>query len=160
MKTIKMGVSTLRSPQRLSETDNNLLPFSFHNELDSTKIKLQYKSDLNFCLNMFEVCLHTVPIAVANMNDASEQEDYLAISMIANKLKSNFELVGHTEMVSILDCIESYAHMQNHIVFDLCFVFTSKVSLKLDIIRDEIIRISQYLKQNKSLHSNIWSELL
>ena len=143
-----MGVSSLRSLQRPSETENNLLPFSFHKELDSTKMKSHYKNDLTFCLNMFEICLHTVPIAVANMHDAGEQEDYLAIRLFANKLKSNFELVGHTEMVSLLDCIEAYAIKQNHIVFDLCFVFSSKVQQKLEIIRNEVFRISQHLKKN------------
>jgi hypothetical protein len=154
-----MGVSTLRNPQNLSESDVNVLPFSFHKELDSNKIKSHYKNDLNFCLNMFEVCLHTVPAAVANMHDAGEQEDYLALATIANKLKSNFEIVGHTEMVSILDTIEMYAQKGNHIVFDLCFVFTSKVHLKLQIIRDEIIRISQYLKHHKNTQTNNWGSV-
>jgi hypothetical protein len=154
-----MGVSVLRAPNNLSEGNINVMPFSFHKELDINKIKSHYKNDLTFCLNMFEVCLHSVPIAVDNMHDAGEKQDYLAIGTIANKLKSNFEIVGHTEMVSILECIELYAKQENHIVFDLCFVFTSKVNLKLNIIKDEIIRISKYLKLNKSSYSEIWSEI-
>jgi len=144
-----MGVSLERNPQSLSEIEFNLLTYTFHEELDGNKIKSHYKNDLNFCINMFEVCLHTVPIAVDNMHDAGEQQDYLAIATIANKLKSNFEIVGHSEMISILSCIELYAQKQNHIVFDLCFVFTSKVYEKLDIIRNEVINISKHIRKNK-----------
>ncbi len=144
-----MSVSLIRSPRSQTEIVTNCPQYSFHRELDGDKIKSHYKNDLNFCLNMFEVCLHTVPIAVANMYDAGEQEDYLAIATIANKLKSNFEIVGHSEMISILDCIELYARRENHLVFELCFVFASKVNSKLDIIRDEVFNISQFLKKTK-----------
>ena len=144
-----MSVSILRSPRSQTEVLIDLPSYSFHKELDSDKIKSHYKNDLNFCLNMFEVCLHSVPIAVADMHDAGEQKDYIAISTIANKLKSNFEIVGHSEMISILERIELCAKTKNNIVFELCFAFTSKVNSKLDIIRDEIFNISQFLKMSK-----------
>lgn len=142
-----MSVSVLRSPQNQSRVETEKVEFNFHQELDFDKIKLHYQNDLHFCLQMFEVCLHTVPIEVANMQDAGEQKDFLALATIASKLKSNFDLVGHMEMSTILECIVLYAKMKNPIVLDLCFVFTSKVNEKLSIIRNEVLKISKYLKQ-------------
>jgi len=147
-----MSVSMLRSPQNQIGFDIEKIGFSFHQELDLNKIKLHYQNDLHFCLQMFEVCLHTVPIEVANMKDAGEQKDYLALATISAKLKSNFDLVGHKEMSAILGCIELYAKMKNPTVLDLCFVFTSKVNGKLAIIRNEVLKISHHLKQQKKSH--------
>jgi len=122
--------------------------FTFNSELDQASIKDFYKNDLNFCLNMFEVCLHTVPLEINNLVDASKELDFIAIVTIANKLKSNFNIVGLKDMHSILDCIEEHAKNKSPLVFDLCSIFENKVEDKMALVKSEVIRITQYLKLN------------
>jgi len=135
-----------------SEPQNQLVQdvirptFAFSSELDLIAIENYYENDLNFCLNMFEVCLHTVPLDINNLLDAAKEKDYIAIVTIANKMKSNFSIVGMTDMHSILSSIESYAKNNNPVVLELCLNFENRVDAKLAVIRNEVFRILQYLK--------------
>ena len=143
-----MKVLTPILSQNFTDFTSDYRPFLFNQELNSEKIQSHYKDDLSFCMNMFEVCLHSVPYAVSDMDDAIEHIDYIALSTITDKLKSNFELVSHTEMVQLLNRLDVAAKQKSNLVFDLYLEFKKILPNKLDLIKNEIIRISQYIKMN------------
>lgn len=146
-KTIQsMRVSVKMEPQNQMIQEVSRAAFTFNSEFDLEIIEDHYENDLNFCLNMFEVCLHSVPLEINNLMDAAHEQDFIAIVTIANKLKSNFRLVGMKDMDSILYCIELYAKNSNPVVRDLCMVFENRVGQKLAVIKDEVLRIIQFLK--------------
>jgi hypothetical protein len=142
------GLKKLKSNRKLTTTSRN---YTFHSEFDTEKLRARYGTDLGFCINMFEVCLYTAPIEIAHMHTAIQEKDYLAIVTIGNKLKSTFEIVGHEELVSMLECIVLYAKDKNLCVFGLCSIFLEKVQSKLEVIRNEIFDISQFLKNEHSV---------
>jgi len=140
-----MGVSINMGPQNQFVLGKVNQPFIFNEALDKNTIQTNYDNDLNFCLNMFEVCLHTVPTDIKNLMDAAREQDYIAIATISNKLKSNFNLVGMKGMYAILERIEAHAKDYNVTVFQLCSVFGNNVGEKLLLLKKEVLRIAQFL---------------
>ena len=142
------GLNKLKSNKQVKTNAKN---YTFRDEFDTEKLRARYGTDLGFCINMFEVCLYTAPIEISHLNNAVKDKDYLAIVTIGNKLKSTFEIVGHEEMVNILESIVLHAKDKNPCVFGLCLIFQDKVQSKLEVIRNEIFDLSQFLKNELSV---------
>lgn len=137
------GLNKLKSNRQLNKTEGT---YTFHNDFDAEKLRARYGADLGFCINMFEVCLYTAPIEIAHLQNAIKEKDYLAVVTIGIRLKSTFEIVGHEKSVSMLECIVARAKDKHPGVFSLCLIYLENVQFKLEVIRNEIFNISQFLK--------------
>lgn len=129
----------------LSDSQQIERRFHFNSHLNSESIERFFGQDMEFCLKMFEVFLHTVPGDLRQLEDAINEKDFIAIKALSHKLKTNFQFVGLDRIKEYLVKIERGAKEQS--VFT--FMQYEELSLVLDesmaLIRSEILRITKFL---------------
>ena len=81
-----------------SQEQNSSTSYQFNPSLDAQYLKETYEDDLEYCVDIMETFLDSVPPELDNLRLASFKDDYSAFAKIAHKLKPTFTTVSYTHL--------------------------------------------------------------
>ncbi|MFY0686990.1 MAG: PAS domain S-box protein [Cyclobacteriaceae bacterium] len=122
--------------------------FVFSKQLDQSYLNLLYQNDLERAKLMFEIFLKVIGEEFAKFEELLKNEKWEEVGALAHKLKSNFQMVGLSDIAQELIRIEAIRE-EPELISELNELFedlSPKVIEGRLLIKHELIRLSDYIK--------------
>lgn len=124
--------------------------YTFSTPLDGEVLESFYGGDLEYALDMFEVCLAEMPNDLSNLRLAFADKNALDCRKILHKIKPTFTMVGNDPLSQECTRVEKLIHAQN-VSFEFVQEDVSSIIEEIDqtlsLLAQESTNLRQFLQQ-------------
>jgi len=117
--------------------------------LDRQMLQEIYEDDLEYAFSMFETFNEVMPEETELLQQAFQQKDLDKLGQVAHKIKSNFSLVGLTDLYHLSAALDRQSReaSSTEAVKDVYHQLTQKIKDMLPIILKETKRLETLMSQ-------------
>ncbi len=145
----KIILSHLPNSASEQEEEINISTFVFNKDLDIQYLEENYGDDLEYCQDIMETFLESVPVELEHFDQAIKTNNFLEMARIAHKLKPTFQMVGYPKLTKEFEILELDAKIESKDAIKEYPILKKKILKLMKMILSEKENIEIYLSNKK-----------
>ncbi len=133
-----------KNVSEIANTDSSI--FRFNPKLDAQYLIKNYQDDLEYCADMMEIFIETIPEEITVLDQSMKEKDFQNFAKTAHKLKPTFTMVGLSKLSKAFEILELDAKIESNDAFKKFKTLRKEISDGLKLVALEKEKILNQLK--------------